>query len=318
MSGYALGCFPALNGGGGFAEHFSHFASAAEFGEQVGLGFHGPHLYDNIAQQSTIISDRLCAGFSRQGFVETLNARLKALRVQSGMSVRALAAALEVPSSTYAAYEDPAKFKKPILPLDLAKRIADVLEDRDVRRADVMALAGVTGELSALSDRRALGEDDEWVEVTGAVAAGVWRDQTDWPAAERYLVRFGHSKYPSEQRFGLRMEGMSMNRTILPGSDLECLWTKFSPMAPRPGDLVIVERNRHDLVELTCKRLAMDGEDYVLLCESTEPEFQEPMPIGRPDDSMFSDEEVRVVGIVLSAKLDLAPRDLSDRRFRNG
>lgn len=221
-----------------------------------------------------------------------------------------------MPSSTYAAYEDPAKFKKPILPLDLAKRLADVLELRDVRRADVMALAGVTGELSALSDRRQQGEDDEWVEVTGAVAAGVWRAQTEWPASERYLVRFGQSKYGSDQRFGLRMEGASMNRTILPGSDLECLWTKFSPVPPRPGDLVIVERNRHDLVELTCKRLAMDGEDYVLLCESTEPEFQDPMPIGRPDDSMFTDEEVRVVGIVLSAKLDLAPRDLSDRRFR--
>lgn len=107
-----------------------------------------------------------------------------------------------------------------------------------------------------------------------------------------------------------------MNRTIQPGADLECLWVKFSPVEPKPGDLVIVERKAHDLVEMTCKRLAMDGDEYVLLCESYEDEFQEPIRIGKPDNGDFSDDEIRVVGIVLSAKLDLAPKDLSERRFR--
>lgn len=248
--------------------------------------------------------------------METLNAKLKALRVESGLSVRALAIGLGMPPSTYSAYEDPAKFKKPILPLDLAKRIADKLEVCGIDRSRVLALAGLTGELSRAADPPA-GEDEEWLEVNGAVAAGVWRAETDWPAAERYEVRFGPSKIPKAHRFAVRMEGLSMNRTIQPGADLECLWVKFSPTEPRPGDLVIVERHRHDLVELTCKRLAMVDDEYELRCESYEPEFQEPIKIGRPDGDMVTDYEIRVVGIVLSAKLDLAPRDLSERRHRH-
>lgn len=274
-------------------------------------------MYDNVVQMATIISHRLCAGFSRLRGVETVNARLKELRGQAGLTVRALAAELGMPPSSYSAYEDPAKFKKPIIALDFAKRIADVLEPRGVDRADVMRLAGLTGEYSqlALASGTAV-DDEEWLEVTGQVEAGAWRAQSEWPASERYSVHFGRSRYPSDQRFGLRMEGLSMNRTILPGSDLECLWVKFSPVPPKPGDLVIVERHMHDLVELTCKRLAMDGDDFVLLCESYEAEFQAPIMIGRPDGDMFTDEEIRVVGIVLSAKLDLAPRDLSERRYR--
>lgn len=231
------------------------------------------------------------------------------------MSVRKMAEALGMPASTYAAYEDPAKFKKPILPLPLAKQIADVLEDRGVPRTDVLQLAGLTGEFSGYAAAMPTDEDNEWLEVQGSVVAGVWREQSDWPPTERYLVRFGPSRYTREQRFGVRMEGSSMNRTVPPGSDLECLWVKFSPIPPQPGDLVIVERHAHDLVELTCKRLAMEDDEYLLLSESWEPEFQEPIRIGRPDEDLFTDEEVRVIGIVLSAKLNLAPANLDDRRL---
>lgn len=316
MSGDTTGILPTLDSGRCFTDHLSHFPNAAEAGEQGVVGFHGSTVYDNIAHSATIISHRLCAGFSRQGGMETLNAKLKALRVESGLSVRALAIGLGMPASTYAAYEDPAKFKKPILPLDLAKRIADKLEVCGVDRSKVMELAGLTGDFSHMSAAEP-SESEEWLEVNGAVAAGVWRAETDWPASERYEVRFGPSKYPKAHRFAVRMEGLSMNRTIQPGADLECLWVKFSPVEPRPGDLVIVERHRHDLVELTCKRLALDGDDYELRSESYEPEFQEPIKIGRPDGDLFTDDETRVVGIVLAAKLDLAPRDLSERRFRH-
>lgn len=228
-----------------------------------------------------------------------------------------MAAALGKPASSYAAYEDPKKFKKPILPLQLAKQVAEVLGERGVDQADVMALAGVEGQFSLLSESSRNIAVEDWLEIAGSVAAGVWREQTEWPEAERYEVRFGPSEFPTDQRFGVRMDGLSMNRTIQPGADLECLWTKFSPIEPQVGDLVIVERHRHDLVELTCKRLSMDGDQYVLLCESYEPEFQEAIPLGKPDENLVTDDEVRVVGIVLSAKLDLAPRGLSGRRYKN-
>lgn len=247
-----------------------------------------------------------------------VTARLKALRLraQPSLSVRKMAEELGVPASTYAAYEDPAKFKKPILPLQLTKQIAGVLTERGIDVCEVLELAGLSGEYSTLVSSTRSDPNDEWLTVTGSVAAGIWKAQSEWPAAEHYDVKFGPSEFPKEQRFAVRMEGLSMNKTILPGSDLECLWVKFSPIAPQPGDLVIAERHAHDLVELTCKRLALDGDEYVLLSESTEPEFQEPIRVGRPDESMFTDDEIRVVGIVLSAKLDLAPKGLSERRQR--
>lgn len=251
--------------------------------------------------------------------MDLITARLKALRARAvpKLSVRGMADALGMPASTYAAYEDPAKYKKPILPLPLAKQIADILVERGIERAEVMQLAGLTGEYGSLSGEAAA-VDSEWLTVKGAVQAGVWKEQSDWPETEQYEVRFGPSKYAPNERFAVRMEGLSMNRTIQPGADLECLYVKFSPLAPKPGDLVIVERHAHDLVELTCKRLAMDGDEFVLHSESYEPEFQDPIRVGKPDDSDFTDNQVQVVGIVLSAKLDLAPKDLSERRYRRG
>lgn len=243
--------------------------------------------------------------------------QLKALRArtQPKISSRAVAEALGIPGSSYASYEDPKKFKKPIIPLDLAKRLANLFEPLGVPKADTLALAGLTGEFS---NRRDEVEDaSEWLEVTGAVAAGRWLEQTNWPPSERYEVRFGAPRQPGEKRFGVRMEGLSMNRTIQPNSDLECLWIKFSDVPPLPGDLVIVERKAHDLTEMTCKRLARDSEGWCLLAESTEAEFDEVIHIGEPSPDIVTDDGIRVIGIVLSAKTDLARPGLSQRRYRH-
>lgn len=75
--------------------------------------------------------------------METIPARLKSLRNQSGLTVRDTAEALGMPTSTYAAYEDKAKFKKPVLPLDLARKIASVFAERGVNKADILSLAGL-------------------------------------------------------------------------------------------------------------------------------------------------------------------------------
>lgn len=247
--------------------------------------------------------------------MDSIALELKALRNRTvpKISSRDVATALDMAASTYAAYEDPKKFKKPILPLDLAKRLVPIFSERGVPEAETLRLAGITGELSV---QTAPSQDNEWVEVGGAVQAGVWRAESDWPAAERYDVRFGPPPYLGAKRFGVRMEGLSMNRTIPPGADLECLWVKFSVTEPKPGDLVIAERHRHDLTEMTCKRLALDGDELVLQSESFEPEFQEAIRVGSPDPDAVTDDEVRIIGIVLSAKLDLAPRGLSERRYR--
>lgn len=90
-----------------------------------------------------------------------------------------------------------------------------------------------------------------------------------------------------------------MDLTIQPGAVLECIRV-FNEVEPQAGDLVIVQRQRHDLLETTCKRLVRraDG-DWELRCESTKPEFQEPIPIGQPDNGLFTDDEIRIIGIVV-------------------
>lgn len=261
-----------------------------------------PYLFmcDSFARKATIKSHILCASFSPQEGMEEsvpVTLRLKALRERAAprLSVRKMAELLEMPASTYAAYEDRNKFKKPILPFDMAKRFAAVLGERGISRAEVMALAGLNGEFGETAERH-------YLDVVGPVAAGIWREQAEWPPSERYKIEVGPNPVPGSERFAVRMEGLSMNLTIPPNSDLECLRVAFGAVDPRPGDLVIVERTSHDLTEMTCKRLDMDGEEWILRAESSEPEFSEPIRIGKPDTDHFSDNEIRVIGIVISSQ----------------
>jgi len=273
-------------------------------------------MYDNIAHTATKNSRIHCAMNSHNGGMPSVAPMLKALRNRTApkISSRDVAEAIGMPASTYAAYEDEKKFKKPVLPFTLAKQLAPIFAQRGVPASETMKLAGLTGDLTGNSEAMVVA--DEWVEVSGSVAAGVWREQSSWPEGERYDVRFGPPPFAGAERFGLRMEGLSMNRTIPPGSDLECLRVIFSSVEPQPGDLVVVERVNHDLTEMTCKRLDKDGDDWVLRCESTEPEYQEIIRIGQPDPENITDLDVRVVAIVLSAKQDFARPSLSQRRHR--
>ena len=58
--------------------------------------------------------------------------RLKRVRKNAGMGLRQMARALEMPPSSYGHYEDPGRFKDPYLPMEIAIRIADILEKKGV------------------------------------------------------------------------------------------------------------------------------------------------------------------------------------------
>lgn len=226
--------------------------------------------------------------------------KLKELRnrAEPRITVRAMAEALDMPPSTYAAYEDPNKFKKILLPFDFAKRVAAILEPRGVSKADVMALAGLQmHEMEGV----ALGSERQLLTVSASVAAGVWREHAEWPPEDRYPLEVGPPPFKAAERFAMRMDGYSMDLTIPPGSDLECLRVAFGLVQPEPGNLVIVERHNHDLVEMTCKRLDRDGDEWILRMESSKPEFQDVIRLGSPSPDLFNDNEIRVVGIVLNA-----------------
>ncbi len=92
------------------------------------------------------ISMILCAKISDGMWMENVSTRLRELRKQAKprITVRALAAELDLPLGTYSFYESPTKYKKPALPLDLTRRIAAIFARHGVDPNEVMKLAGLS------------------------------------------------------------------------------------------------------------------------------------------------------------------------------
>lgn len=189
---------------------------------------------------------------------------------------------------------------------DLVRDLINRGQDRKPSIQTVLGLAKALGE--DINDF-IIGNDSypltKSVEVTviGSVEAGAWRQQERWDGDRQYVVEGQSSPFGNGTRFGLEVAGYSMDRKFLPGTVLDCFAVPGTPdLTPIPGDVVIVQRTRGDLTETTCKILERlpDG-SFQLLCDSTRPEFAEPIPIGKPDNGHFGDDEIRIIGIVNSA-----------------
>lgn len=88
--------------------------------------------------------------------METVNSQLKRLREEAGLSLRALAEAIGMPTTSYAAYEDIKKFKKRYLPLDLAQKIAVALSEHNIEPDRVLTLAGMERGGAALQSQESV------------------------------------------------------------------------------------------------------------------------------------------------------------------
>lgn len=77
--------------------------------------------------------------------MSSVGPQLKALRQRAmpALTIRKMAEELEIGYSRYAYFEDEKRYKKPTLPLELARSIADVLSRHGVDAAEVMKLAGL-------------------------------------------------------------------------------------------------------------------------------------------------------------------------------
>lgn len=141
------------------------------------------------------------------------------------------------------------------------------------------------------------------VEVTGSVAAGVWQETTEWPQSDRFEIVVGPSPFPRARRFGLRVDGTSMDLIFAPGTLLDCLSIFDLGIEPANGDLVIVERQRADgMRELTVKEYHCDDEGRCwLIPRSTKPEFQSPIEVGLRDTDHHNDEYVQVIAFVIGS-----------------
>src|SRR3990167_2345390 len=196
---------------------------------------------------------------------------------------------------------------------DLVRDLINREQGKNITVATVVGLATAMGKDPSeyYTAPPANAPDAERIPVIGRVQAGAWSEHPQWDKRDWYYVEVDPSPVAGAERFALEMVGHSMERVIPPGSILECLrvFGRYGPK-PRNGDVVIVERQRNDLIETTCKRLeVMPDGTYVLRCESDRTEFQEPIFMGKPDDEAFSDDGTRIIGIVDKA---------TQRFFRRG
>lgn len=183
--------------------------------------------------------------------------------------------------------------------------VRDFLSRGQDKKPSLALVAGLARAMGKPTDEYLVGvsstSSDDRILVLGSVEAGVWREQSEWPSDQRYTIEVGPSRFPGVERFGLRVEGFSMDRVFPPGTELECYRVSFQPGALRPqsGDLVIVQRTMGDLHETTCKWLETDDSGgYWLRPDSTKPDFQERIFLGRPDIDHVGDGEAEVIGIV--------------------
>ncbi len=141
------------------------------------------------------------------------------------------------------------------------------------------------------------------VEVTGSVAAGVWRETTEWPQSDRFEIVVEPTPFPRARRFGLRVDGHSMDLIFAPGTLLDCLSIFDLGIEPANGDYVIVERQRADgMRELTVKEFQRDDDGRCwLIPRSTKPEFQAPIEVGKPDPDHDDDGFVQVIAFVIGS-----------------
>lgn len=135
--------------------------------------------------------------------------------------------------------------------------------------------------------------------VRGVVAAGMWQATEiiqDEPLGEAVMVEDPH--YRGIPQWAELLQGPSMNRTYNDGDYLHVVDWPGVGQSPRVGDDVIVERrsNQDGKVERTCKRVAMIAGKLMLVGDSTQPHWNEPLPM---EDS--SDTTVNIIGLVVGS-----------------
>jgi transcriptional regulator with XRE-family HTH domain len=154
----------------------------------------------------------------------TISRRLKQLRQRAGLSIREVAHALGMEhGSSYQHYED--RYRKPLLPLELAQRLAPIFGAKGVDAAELYALAGVDG-----SGVRALGgkNDDgalagtlriEELDVRASAGDGLTGENekviAEWRVPTE-VVRFYSTAPASELRL-ITVLGDSMEPTLQAG-----------------------------------------------------------------------------------------------------
>lgn len=219
--------------------------------------------------------------------------RLKHAREKAGLkNARQAAEALGVVYSTYAGHEN-GSVK---IPRDRAVHYA--------QRFRVTVDWLLTGKESAALPVETVAHT---LPLIGEVQAGAWKEAAMYEAERQEPILTPASDIVSGARqFWLRIVGDSVNKIIPDGGHALCIstfdWARDSEDLFRRanGKLVVVERERAGMHELTIKRLVVDGDAAELHSVSDNPRHQ-----GAISLTETSEDEVRIIAVVTRAMIDL-------------
>lgn len=148
--------------------------------------------------------------------------------------------------------------------------------------------------------------DSPGIPWLGKAAAGVWLEQSfrEPDATETVSYDRVAGDPGPDNLFAITPEGDSMDLKWPEPVKLIFRWVKFGFADVAPGNYVLVERENHDLYEMTCKRLEIDEEtgDFLLVSESSNPKFREPIRVPRsPEDGDHVDTGISIIGKLVRA-----------------
>lgn len=215
--------------------------------------------------------------------------RLKQAREKAGYPTAAAAAqAFDWPESGYRHHENGTRSFGP----DLAKKYGRAFK---VKPGWLLAIEGVGDGPAA-----AFVADDKLV-VNASVEAGVFRQSEEWNDERGFVIEGSKPLIPNARRFGLAVEGASMDEFYEPGTVLDCASIFDVNIKPQSGDHVIVERVKPDgLRELTVKEYREEDGQFILMPRSKRNGFT-PVVLPGPMEGMIGDEQVRVIAFVVGA-----------------
>lgn len=138
------------------------------------------------------------------------------------------------------------------------------------------------------------------IPLIGVVAGGKWNETStlDGPSEITFTGR-ADIEVPMSERFGLKVEGDSMDLVFPSGTTLECV-TYWGDKPIENGKFVIVQRRRSDgATETTVKEYLKDASGVEwLVPRSQNPAYQSPF---RCDDPGPDIEEISVIALVVAS-----------------
>lgn len=134
--------------------------------------------------------------------------------------------------------------------------------------------------------------------IKGEVAAGLWQEAYEWPPGD-WQTFTGRSDVLAdiEHRFGLLVNGDSMDEIYPPGTIIECV-SAFGHTEIAPGKRVVILRiDTHGRCEATVKELVEQDGELWAVPRSSNPAH---LPI-RLNEEVPGIQETRVAAVVVSS-----------------